>query len=117
MSALPDDLTVLLERVHASPVQLVLEFTGAGSQALAWLHSLGGSSRTVLEASDRYASSSLADAIGFSPERSTSVEASVALARVAQQRARFLAQPGTPVIGVGARSEERRVGRVGRKWR
>ena len=102
MSALPDDLTVLLERVHASPVQLVLEFTGAGSQALAWLHSLGGSSRTILEASDRYASSSLADAIGFTPQRSTSIEVSVALAQSARQRARFLALPGTPVIGVGA---------------
>lgn len=104
MSPLPahSDLTVLLERVHASPVQLVLEFTGAGSLALAWLHALGGSSRTVLEASDRYASSSLTDAIGFSPARSTSVEASVALAGVALERARVLAQPGTPVIGVGA---------------
>lgn len=98
----PADLTVLLERVHAAPVQLVLEFTGAGSAALAWLHSLGGSSRTILEASDRYATSSLTDAIGFSPERSTSVEVSVALADRARKRARFLAQPGTPVIGIGA---------------
>ncbi len=98
----PADLAVLLERIHASPVQLVLEFTGAGSVALAWLHSLGGSSRTVLEASDRYASSSLTDAIGYRPARSTSVEASVALAGVALRRARFLAQPGTPVSGIGA---------------
>lgn len=98
----PADLTVLLERIHASPVQLVLEFTGAGSAALAWLHSLGGSSRTVLEASDRYASSSLADVLGFTPERSTSVEVSLELASLARERARFLAQPGTPVIGIGA---------------
>ena len=98
----PADLHGLLEKIHATKVQLVLEFTGAGSASLAWLHSLGGSSRTVLEASDRYATSSLADAIGYMPDKFTGADTSVALARVARSRARFLAGEGSPVIGVAA---------------
>lgn len=101
-TTVPADLAPLLERIHDSPVQLVLEFTGAGSLALFWLHSLGGSSRTILEASDRYAPSSLIDAIGFRPDRFTGRDTSAALARVALARARKLAEPGTPVVGVSA---------------
>src|SRR5690554_4400651 len=93
----PADLNGLLQRIHDSRVQLVLEFTGAGSAALAWLHSLGGSSRTVLEATDRYAPASLTGAIGYIPERFTGRQASSALASLALTRARALADPGTPV--------------------
>ena len=46
---------------------MVLNFAGAGSQALAWLHGLGGSSRTILEATDRYTATSLIEAVGFTP--------------------------------------------------
>ena len=53
----------LIRAMHASPTMLVYEFAGAGSQALAWLHAVGGSSRTVLEAVDRYAAGSLEEAV------------------------------------------------------
>jgi cytidyltransferase-like protein len=79
-----------------------MEFSGAGSQALAWLHAVGGSSRTILEASDRYSMASLIDTVGFTPERFTSPEVSRSLAQLARERARSLAEPATPVFGVGA---------------
>ncbi len=103
-SAAAAELGGLLARIHSSPVQLVLEFTGAGSQALAWLHSIGGSSRTVIEASDRYAPASLISVTGFAPERFTSAEVSRALAAAAYRRAKALAPDGTPVIGIGSSS-------------
>jgi nicotinic acid mononucleotide adenylyltransferase len=68
---------------------------------LAWLHSVGGSSRTVLEATDRYVPSSLIEAVGYTPEKFTSVEVGEALAKHAFARARKLAKPETPVFGVG----------------
>ncbi len=80
---------------------MTMDFAGAGSQALAWLHSVGGSSRTVLEATDRYIPTSLAEAVGYMPEKFTSVETGNALAKHAFERAKKLAKPGTPVCGVG----------------
>jgi hypothetical protein len=80
---------------------MTMDFAGAGSQALAWLHSVGGSSRTILEATDRYIPASLAEAVGHMPEKFTSVETGNALAKNAFERAKKLAKPGTPVFGVG----------------
>jgi len=113
----------LIRAMHASPTMLVYEFAGAGSQALAWLHAVGGSSRTVLEAVDRYAAGSLEEAVTdpdsagreapgemASGERSSadasaaqavSPEVAAALARRASLRARSLAPEGVAVIGVG----------------
>lgn len=91
----------LIERIHASPHQVVVEFAGAGVQALAWLHSVAGSSRTILEATDRYAAASLVELIGFQPERFTSRQVSTAMAAAAYQRAQILAEAGPPLIGLG----------------
>jgi Cytidylyltransferase-like len=99
-------LEKLLTDIHATPHMMTMDFAGAGSQALAWLHSVGGSSRTVLEATDRYIPTSLAEAVGHMPEKFTSVETGNALAKHAFERAKKLAglnttRPGTPVFGVG----------------
>lgn len=101
-AVLPADIGALVGRIHATPAQLVLEFTGAGALALAWLHAVGGSSRTVLEASDRYHPASLASAIGFTPTRFTSAVVSAGLADTARGRALQLAAADAPVFGVGA---------------
>ena len=85
--------------IHAAAPKVVLEFAGAGSQALAWLHGVGGSSRTVLEATDRYAVSSLVEAVGFTPQSFSSPQVAEALAERAYGRARQLA-PREPVAGV-----------------
>jgi hypothetical protein len=94
-------LESLLTAIHATPHMMTMDFAGAGSQALAWLHSVGGSSRTVLEATDRYIPTSLAEAVGHMPEKFTSVETGNALAKHAFERAKKLAKLGAPVFGVG----------------
>jgi hypothetical protein len=99
-AATPAPVGVLAE-IHDSRPMMVLEFAGAGAMALWWLHSVGGSSRTVLEAVDRYTPQSLIGAVGFVPRGFTSPEVAAALARHALARARQLAPTGTPVFGVG----------------
>ena len=96
-----DELRQLVAAMHASPTMLVYEFTGAGSQALHWLHAVGGSSRTVLEAVDRYAAASVADALGAAPEQAVSREVAAGLAEHARRRAQALAPAGFAVVGVG----------------
>jgi len=93
--------TEVVRRIHATAPQLVYEFAGAGSLALWWLHSEGGSSRTILEATDRYSPPSMASLVGYLPERFTSAETAGAMARAAFDRARTLGAEHTPVLGVG----------------
>ncbi len=97
----PETLQKPIEAIHATPQQVVIEFAGAGSLALAWLHSVGGSSRTVLEATDRYAASSLIETVGFEPDQFTSPRVARALATFAHIRAAQLTSPGAPVAGIG----------------
>jgi len=87
--------------MHATPTALVYEFAGAGSEALAWLHAVGGSSRTVLEARDRYAPTSLAEVIGPDAPQAVSDEVAAALAANARRRAAYLTAGDRPVIGLG----------------
>ena len=91
----------IVTAIHATPPMVVIEFAGAGAQALTWLHRVGGSSRTILEATDRYAATSLSEAIGFWPQQFTSPQVAQALARRAFRRASKLAGPHTPVAGLG----------------
>lgn len=90
-----------IKAIHDASPQVVIEFAGAGVQALAWLHGIGGSSRTILEATDRYAAPSLIGSIGFEPEKFVSPQVARALATQAFVRAVQLAKPGTPVAGIG----------------
>jgi hypothetical protein len=98
---LDPNLHTLIEAIHGSAHMLVLEFAGAGSQALFWLHSVPGSSRTILEATDRYAGESMADLLGQAPEQSVSEATALAMASAAYRRARRLAAPDTRCLGVG----------------
>ena len=96
-----DALRQVVAAMHATPTALVYEFAGAGSDALAWLHAVAGSSRTVLEAVDRYSPGSLRDALGAHPSQAVSPEVAAGLAAHARRRALALAPEGVPVIGVG----------------
>jgi hypothetical protein len=98
-----DDPRALVALMHERPTRLVYEFAGAGSSALAWVRSVGGSSRTLLEATDRYAPRSLQEVIGAAGAGGPAVAAAVAakLAEHARDRARGLADPAVPVAGVG----------------
>ncbi|HNP73777.1 MAG TPA: hypothetical protein PKK15_21865, partial [Kouleothrix sp.] len=66
------DIETQIGAIHGSAHKLVLEFAGAGSMALFWLHAVPGSSRTVLEATDRYAATSMADLLGAPPGQAVS---------------------------------------------
>ena len=101
MQGIPTDLENLIEAIHAAPQMMVIEFAGAGSQALAWLHGVGGSSRTILEATDRYASASLVRALDFEPKQFTSPQVARAMATLAYIRACELAAVNAAVAGVG----------------
>jgi hypothetical protein len=92
-----------IEQIHASSYRLVLEFAGAGSLALWWLHSVPGSSHTVLEATDRYSQPSLRDLLGGEPESYVSVETAVAMAQRSYTRAVNLqgTQRAMLLLGVG----------------
>lgn len=94
------DMQHAITHIHSTPYKLVLEFAGAGSLALWLLHSVPGSSRTLLEATDRYASASLSDLLGWRPETFVSVETAMAMAQQAYERAVYLddAQPRSSLL-------------------
>lgn len=97
----PDDLTrETIRRLYDSGHHLVYEFTGAGSLALAWLHSVGGSSRMLLEASDRYAGGSLSELVGRAPDKPVSAETAAMMAHRAYRRAVRLSDTASPCIGL-----------------
>ncbi|MBN1217924.1 MAG: hypothetical protein JXM69_03260 [Anaerolineae bacterium] len=96
-----NQLQRVITAIHATPQKVVIDFAGAGVQALAWLHSVGGSSRTILEATDCYAATSLVEAIGFEPEQFASPDVARAMAIRAYSRAVHLAGPAVPVAGIG----------------
>src|SRR5271154_1356670 len=89
-----------IERIHASRHQLVLEFAGAGSLGLAWLHAVPGSSRTILEATDRYSAASLGDLLGRAPETFVDPKTAIAMADAAYLRACRLGDQNHPRLGV-----------------
>src|SRR5690606_3862005 len=78
----------LVTRVHATPHMTVLAYAGAGSQALAWLHAVGGSSRTVMAAVDIYHEQSMRWLLGFMPARFTSRRVARQMACAAYESAR-----------------------------
>jgi hypothetical protein len=89
-----------IERIHASGHQLVLEFAGAGSLGLAWLHAVPGSSRTILEATDRYCAASLSELLGGTPETFVNPKTAIAMANAAYLRACRLGDQNHPRLGV-----------------
>lgn len=73
--------------IHQVARPTVFEYAGAGSQALWWLHSVAGSSRTILEASDRYSRQSMLSLIGQPPAQFVSRATAVAMAHAGYRRA------------------------------
>lgn len=98
------DTNEIIRQIHESPQRLVYFFSGAGVEALAWLHSIGGSSRTVLEASDRYSRSSLVTLLREDPEKFVSKGVAMTMAKRAYERAIHLIEKDQeghfPALGV-----------------
>jgi len=95
-----DDVRQLIVAIHDSPTRLVYEFAGAGSLALAWLHLVPGSSRTVIEATDRYTIASIVELLGAQPDQVVSEATARAMAERAYVRATHLRGDGGPCLGV-----------------
>jgi hypothetical protein len=100
IAVLPKEMAPLIEAIHAAPLQLVFEFAGAGSLGLYWLHAVAGSSRTLLEAGDRYAAPALADLLGKPPASAVAPVTAASMARRAYARARFLAPARPELLGL-----------------
>jgi hypothetical protein len=96
-------LRSLVQTIHAAPLRFVYSFAGAGSLALAWLHAVPGSSRSVLAAFDAYAPAALQLAAGQTAVRDGAVTASVAtaLARRAYRCARRCSADDQQLLGIG----------------
>src|SRR5438105_2137898 len=90
----------LIEALHRAPYQCALALTGGGTGAAAWLLSVPGGSRTVLEIAVPYHEQALMEYLGSRPEQFCSAATGRALAARAYERAFWLA-PGGPVVGVG----------------
>jgi hypothetical protein len=90
----------LITTLHQSTYRYILAITGGGTGAAAWLLSVPGGSRTVLEVAVPYSEQALGEYLGYWPSSFCSVQTSREMARRAQERARWLA-PGLPVAGVG----------------
>lgn len=98
----PATPTELATAIHSTPHKMVVAFAGAGAQALAWLHGVGGSSRTILSAVDVYNEESMRDWVGFMPARFTSRRVARAMARRAYQQAKRYAKAPDAVFGLGS---------------
>jgi hypothetical protein len=90
----------LIARLHEAPFRYVLAATGGGTAAAGWLLSVPGGSRTVLEVVVPYGEEALREFLGRQPASFCSADTARAMARRAQQRARWL-DPGGPAAGVG----------------
>ncbi len=90
----------LIDALHRSPGQCALAVTGGGAGAAAWLLSVPGGSRTVLEVQVPYHEQALTEYLGHRPESFCSAATGRELATRAYERAGWLA-PGAAVVGVG----------------
>jgi hypothetical protein len=90
----------LIEKLHRAPYQYALALTGGGAGAAAWLLSVPGASRAVLEINVPYQEQALTEFLGLRPEQFCSAATARALAARAYERARWLA-PGQRVFGAG----------------
>lgn len=91
-----------IESLFASGYQAALATTGAGSQAVQWLLSVGGASTFVLDACVPYATKSLEDYMGFWPLKFVSVSTAQAMAAAAYTRAIAYRPEGAPTLGLGS---------------
>lgn len=87
----------LITSIHAAHRPSVIEFAGAGSQALWWLHRVAGSSRTIVEATDRYSRASMTQLIHYTPDRFVSQQTAIDMAKAAYIRAIDLGATHNPI--------------------
>ncbi|HWG42488.1 MAG TPA: hypothetical protein VN688_06840 [Gemmataceae bacterium] len=89
----------MIARLHDAGSRYVLAATGGGVGAAAWLLSVPGGSRTILEIVVPYSEQALCEFLAHSPASFCSVETARLMAQRARERAQWLA-PGQPVAGI-----------------
>jgi hypothetical protein len=95
------DVHGLIALLHQrAPYHYALALTGGGAGAAAWLLSVPGGSRTLLEVVVPYGEEALCEYLGRRPASFCSADTARAMAARARERARWLV-PGAPVAGVG----------------
>lgn len=97
---LPAEIEELIIAIHNDPTRLMFVAAGAGTQALAELLAVGGASRTLLEALIPYSSNSFDQFLGCPPKQYAAAETARQAAGRALVRARNLAEPEWPVVGL-----------------
>ncbi|KAL0028740.1 hypothetical protein WJX79_003641 [Trebouxia sp. C0005] len=95
------DVAQLIKLIHDNPAQAVFYATGGGIQALTWLLTVPGASRTVLESRVPYAQSALHNILGQSTANYASVGTANSMAKAAYQQAAKLSPFGVSIVGVG----------------
>ncbi|DBA84041.1 TPA: hypothetical protein ACH3X1_006523 [Trebouxia sp. C0004] len=119
------DVAQLIKLIHDNPAQAVFYATGGGmqvakqwiswtfceatacfdnynaSQALTWLLTVPGASKTVLESRVPYAQSALHNILGQSTVNYASVDTANSMAKAAYQQAAKLSPFGASIVGVG----------------
>lgn len=95
------DVQTFSQQIHDSPVDGVISVAGAGSLGIAWLFSVPGASRTVLEVIMPYGSKSMIDFLGYEPTQYVSVDTAIDMARRSYKRALEVKENDTPKIGLG----------------
>ena len=91
----------VIRRIHSGPAQAVVVVTGGGAQAITWLLTVPGASRTVLETLVPYSERSLERFLGERPSGIAYSETAETMARRAYRRAVELADANVPVVGIG----------------
>ncbi len=93
----------LVKAIHDRPFHAAVVLTGGAAQFAAWLFSVPGASRTILEVSIPYSARSLAEYLGTRPQHYCSEETAGRMARRARQRALWLADGSRElVLGIAA---------------
>jgi len=119
------DVAQLIKLIHDNPAQAVFYATGGGMQvanqwitwtfyeptacfdhcnalqALTWLLTVPGASRTVLESRVPYAQSALQNVLGQSTANYASVGTANSMAKAAYQQAAKLSHFGASIVGIG----------------
>lgn len=95
------DVQTFSQRIHDSPADGVISVAGAGSLGIAWLFSVPGASRTVLEVIMPYGTKSMIDFLGYEPTQYVSVDTAIDMARRSYRRALEIKETDTPKIGLG----------------
>ena len=94
------DIEELIGKIHEDTHQTVIAIAGGGSLAVAWLLSVPGASKTILESVVPYSRLSMVNLLGFEPDQYVSPETAQAMAKACYQRAMKLRESNLPVMGV-----------------